>query len=354
MSANGPSYWDIAGQIHNLLNSAAPAVEDVEEAVEQAVNATKEVVQEAADELKEVAKDTDFIGETRSASAVVDSIAPTVSNMSTALVSYFPSLSSVIEPIPVSNQIGYQNTTEILTDAPSSYLGYAWGGLALVGGALGLYGISRLLADTKPLVSKEVHDIAKDSKPALQLIQANSKNAAVLALLNNKENMLKLLALEDVNKGTLAGFAKMKASLLLVTLTDALKAKVEQQEELKEVSLNAPTDVLGTQAASSVPVEVASSSSSSTPATAMDMMLAKIAQQHPKASEAYALMNPVSRQGLEKTLNAMNQVKLGTVLGLNDKSLATYLVSCAYACCKQEIKIEGIEAKSKKQTALKM
>lgn len=332
MSTNGPGYWDVAGLIHGLVNGAAPAA-----TVDAAKEIVQDVAQEVVEEIKEVVASPSSLGTTESAPTIVASIAPAASNMSTALVRYFPTLSNAVN-----------NTAEMcgLEDAPSSsYLGYALGGFGILSGLAGLYGISRLRADAQKCVSADVYAIAKDSQPALDLIKANSRNATVLALINNEANMRKLLALEEANKGTLAGIAKMKEVTQLVTLQKAFEPKVEQQlEDLKEVSLPSSSNaVVGTQAASSVPAEVASSSTPTPAPTAMDLVVAKI-RQNPKATAVFDQMNEKSLAAL--TNNAAKFATNPKFMDLNDINLTALLIGAAGKA--------GQVIEAEKKAALKM
>ncbi len=311
MSANGPSLWDVAGLIHEAMNNV-PAVETITETLEE--------------EIKEIAASSSSLGATESAPSIVASIAPTVSNMSTALVRYFP-----FNPLEMCG----------LDEAPtSSYFGYALGGLSILGGTLGLYGLNRLRADAQKLVSPAVYAVAKDSQPALDLIKANSKNDVVLALLNQEENMRKLLTAEATTKGTLAGIAKMKPMAQLAALQVALTPRVvEQQDDLKEISSDASNAVVGTQAvaSSSTPAPAVKLADTILTSDAGKTVLAKI-RRHADAVAVLEQMNELSLRSIDK--NAPKWAGNSQFMNLNAQQLVTFLVGAA-AKCQQVITVEA-------------
>lgn len=317
MSANGPSLWDVAGLIHNAVQQAAPTVETV-------VKEAAQVAQEVTPELTEIAASSNGLGATESAS-IVHSIAPAVSNMSTALVRYLP-FTPVSTPLEMCG----------LDEAPASSLfGYALGGLSVVSGLVGLYGISRLRADTKKLVSESVHEIAKDSQDALAVIKACRDHSTALALLNNEANMRKLIA-----EGAIANIAKMTPTAMLVGIQCALEPVVlRAQEELKEISGPSSSNVAGTQsaAASSTPAPEVKLADTILTSDAGKTVLAKI-RQHANAVAVLEQMNLTSLRSLEK--NAPKWASNSQFMNLNAQQLVTFLVGAA-AKCQQVIAVEA-------------
>ncbi|MCS5710361.1 hypothetical protein [Candidatus Berkiella aquae] len=332
MAQSGPekevvtALWDIAGHIHNALNSET----------------VKEVAETVGEELKEVATSGSALGTTESvAKEVLPEVAKAFFNPE--------NMCHISEGL-------FNNAKDVCTlaDAPtladaseaSSYFGYAMGGLGtLLSAGLGIFAINKLRnarATAQSLIKPEIYAELKDSPEALELIEAIKGDKAKVALVNalKAEDIRALLALEALSKGSLAMMAKMKLAGFAHALETAVKpSDLEHGEDLVEKGVIVPvlSSIVGTSnAASSTPVQpTVELADTILVSEAGRAVLAKI-RTGEEAKAELAKMNKAALTALEK--HAPKLVAKDAFAATTDHQLALMLSRIIDAAAKAENK----------------
>ncbi|MGE3318253.1 MAG: hypothetical protein AB7I18_03065 [Candidatus Berkiella sp.] len=336
MSGLGPkkeaavALWDVAGQLHQLAYGA------------------KEVAQEVADtaveQLTEVAQGKNTLGTTESAATIVKAaevVKQVVQPFSPLVQDMCPLMNNVtntsfVAPIieTAKNASTAMCVAKPVAEAAQTagIASYALGGLGALFGGYGLYRLYNARKQAQQVMQPAAAAVAVESPELLQAFPQLAANPLVKAFLQGltAEQAQALKALEEISKGALANIVAMSPEQQLLALQTAVApvATMDPTAVLTEVFANGLKGIAGTEGVASKKPATAVAAAPQ-PTLAQTIMVSAEAKQILAIVEAKptakAVLNTMSKEGLEGLARNSNAKTLQAVQTMNSATLETFL-----------------------------